>query len=100
MLRTIIAEIKKLPTIITRQELINWYLENFEHRTGSKPNMTTGELIDLVKACGKKVEGKSKLAIHISEDEERKFATRSRADLGQKKVNANNKISQIQKEKR
>jgi len=97
VLSIIQREIKKLPSIMTRQQVLNWYIDTIGHRWGSNREITTGELIVLIEKSGKKVKGQSKLAIHISPEEEREFATKSRADLGQKKINSNVKIPDSEK---
>lgn len=97
MYKKLIREIEQLPEILTRQQLINWYIDN-RQPYGCK-EMTTGQLISLCKKCGKKIQGQSKLAIHITPEEEREFIRRSKPYLSQSKIHSNAKIKEEEKEK-
>ena len=45
MMDRIINEIKKLPDVITRQEMLNWYIDYFECKWGCRNDLTSGELM-------------------------------------------------------
>lgn len=100
MLNKVMSAINKLPPVMTRQEVLNWYIDNMSYRGGSDGEVTTGELIRLIRNTGRKVEGQSRLAIHITTEEERKYAQRvNKVDLRQRKVHANVKIPDSEREK-
>jgi len=93
MLGTIVKEIKKLPPVVTRQQVLNWF-DRFG-TSGICRELTTGEVIFLIERTGRKVQGQSKLAIRVTEAEEGKFKL--------KRENRNNirltKIPDSEKEK-
>lgn len=95
----LIKEINKLPNVLTRQQLINWYLDNRKSISSSPTEITTGKLIKLCKQCGKKIEGQSKLAIHITEEEEADFIRRCKPDVTGRKANSNIKIADTESSK-
>jgi hypothetical protein len=100
LLNVILGEIEKLPQVVTRQQVLNWYIDNINYRGGSKNEITTGELIYLIKRSGRQIKGQSRLAIHITLEEERKYAQRiNLVDLRQRKVHANVKIPDSEREK-
>lgn len=81
MLGIIQNEINKLPPIMTRQQVLNWYIDINKHRWGATKEITTGELIKLIEKSGRKVKGQSKLAIHITEAEEKEFKSKPRNNI-------------------
>jgi hypothetical protein len=87
MYEKLITEINKLPNVLTRQQLLNWYLDNHRPRWGSSPEPTTGQLIKLCKRCGKKIQGNSDLEIHVTLEQQADFIKRCKPDLTGRKQN-------------
>jgi len=97
MLRTMIKEINKLPQIVTRQQVLNWYIAKF-NGTGMRDDLSSEEVVFMIERTGRKIQGKSKLAINISPEEEAEFINRHRMDLGKKKANVRDKLPDSEKE--
>jgi len=97
MLMSMVREINKLPQIITRQQVLNWYIAKFTH-TGTRDDLTTEEVIFMIERTGRKVQGQSRLAINISLEEEEEFISRRRIDLGKKKANVQDKLPDSEKD--